>query len=506
MSLVRRNILANFGGSLWAGLMGLAFVPLYIRFMGIEAYGLVGLYAGLRGLFVLLDLGLSGTLNRELARLSAKDQGSAAGDMRDLVRTLEIPYWAIGGLIGLGMSALAPLLANHWVHARALPHGSILTALHLMGLCLAFQWPIGFYEGGLMGLQRQVLLNAINTTAATARGLGAVLILWRLSPTVEAYFLWQALITAVQALALLAALWICLPAGASRPAFRWPVFQKVWRFAAGLTAVTIMATILTQLDKVILSRLLSLEALGYYTLAGVVATALYRFVIPVFSATYPRMTREVEAGARESLVILYHKSAQLVSILVLPTALMLALFSREFLLLWTRNPVTVEHTYRLVSLLVIGTAIHCLVHIPYALQLAHGWTRLAFWTNTLSVLLLTPSLVILVRAFGPTGAAVTWLLLNLGYLCVNIPLMHRRLLPEQRWYWYWQDVGRPGGAAAVVVVAGRLLVPRSLSSIATLLTLGLLGLAAFSVAALVAKDVAISSRRPFRRLLITTDD
>ena len=47
--------------------MSLAFVPLYIKFMGIESYGLVGIFASLLALFGLLDMGLSTTLNRELA-------------------------------------------------------------------------------------------------------------------------------------------------------------------------------------------------------------------------------------------------------------------------------------------------------------------------------------------------------------------------------------------------------------------------------------------------------
>lgn len=52
-------------------LMGLVFVPLYIKFLGMEAYGLIGFFATLQALFSILDLGLGATLNRELARASA---------------------------------------------------------------------------------------------------------------------------------------------------------------------------------------------------------------------------------------------------------------------------------------------------------------------------------------------------------------------------------------------------------------------------------------------------
>lgn len=38
MSQLKRNIVANFAGNIWQAFMALAFVPLYIKFMGIESY------------------------------------------------------------------------------------------------------------------------------------------------------------------------------------------------------------------------------------------------------------------------------------------------------------------------------------------------------------------------------------------------------------------------------------------------------------------------------------
>lgn len=67
-------------------------------------------------MFALLDLGLSNTLNRELARLSVlpgKEQ-----EMNNLVRTLEVLYWGIAIFVGVTVVALSPFLANHWIKSR----------------------------------------------------------------------------------------------------------------------------------------------------------------------------------------------------------------------------------------------------------------------------------------------------------------------------------------------------------------------------------------------------
>ena len=70
MTILQKNIAANIAGSIWQALMGLIFIPFYIKFMGIESWGLIGFFYTLLIMFTLLDLGLSNTLNRELARLS----------------------------------------------------------------------------------------------------------------------------------------------------------------------------------------------------------------------------------------------------------------------------------------------------------------------------------------------------------------------------------------------------------------------------------------------------
>ena len=98
MSVIRRNVIANFAGKAWAVLMSLAFVPVYIKLLGIEAYGLIGFFLTLVAILSLLDLGLGTTLNRRLAQLSIEK--NAAQEMCDLLRTLELIYLIIGIVIG----------------------------------------------------------------------------------------------------------------------------------------------------------------------------------------------------------------------------------------------------------------------------------------------------------------------------------------------------------------------------------------------------------------------
>ena len=62
-----------------------------------------------------------------------------------------------------------------------------------------------------------------------------------------------------------------------------------------------LGLLLVLTDKIVLSRLLTLEEFGYYTLAGVVAASLYLLINPVYNAVFPRLTQLVTLGDQTSI-------------------------------------------------------------------------------------------------------------------------------------------------------------------------------------------------------------
>jgi O-antigen/teichoic acid export membrane protein len=462
VSQLKKNLIANFAGKGWIALMTLAFVPFYIKFMGIEAYGLVGFFTSLTAVFALLDMGLGRTLNRELARQSV--QSGNTQHIRDLTRTLEVIYWSIAVFIALIVLMLAPTTSNYWFKPQSLSASTVEEALLLMGLAIALQFPCIFYAEGLLGLQRQVLWNGMLIGTATFRAVGAVCVLWLVSPTIQAFFAWQIAASLLQTLLAAKLLWSCLPLSAKSPKFRNDLLLGVWRFAAGMTGISVMAVILMQMDKIILSKLLTLDMFGYYGLASTLAASLYVLITPFFSAMFPRLSQLAAGSDQEALKTLYHHGCQLLAVLVLPLAAVLVFFSKEVLAIWTNDIVVSENAHLLASLLVTGTALNGLMNIPYALQLAHGWTRLAFYQNVVAVILLVPMLILGVRLYGAVGAAMIWPILNSGYVLFGIQLMHRRLLKSEKSRWYFQDVALPMVSSITVAWLARLLLPEGMSN------------------------------------------
>jgi hypothetical protein len=64
-------------------------------------------------------------------------------------------------------------------------------------------------------------------------------------------------------------------------------------------------------------------------------------------------------------------------------------------------------------------------------------------------------LIVLTKMYQGLGAAFVWLLLNVGYVAICVPLTHRRILRGQVRRWYLDDVGRPLLIASVIVASAR---------------------------------------------------
>lgn len=492
-----RNIVANAAGRGWSMLMNFAFVPLYIRLLGIEAYGVIAFFATLSALFAFLDLGLSSTLNREIARRTGS--GDVAGSSQDVVRTLEIIYWGIGLAVSAIIILAAPLIAVRWLDTRTVSAETLTNAIRLMGVVIALHWPSGLYSGGLAGLQKQVTANTLDILFSTARGAGAVLVLFAVSTTIQGFFVWQAIMSGVTVLTLRTVLMRRLGPAPHPVRFNRGVLADTWRFAGGMTGLSLLSILLMYGDKVVLSAILPLSVYAQYMLANTLAAASSMLAFAVFHALYPRLTQLVAARDRAGVANAYHLGTQIIGFAVIPPALIVLLFSHEILLFWTWNGAIADTAAPIASLLVVGTMLNSVMMVPYALQLANGSTRLNLIANIVSVVVLLPATWWLARRYGPIGAALLWPAQNLGYILFLAPAVHRRFLPGASRRWYLRDLGLPLAAAAGVAVAGRLLIPHGLSPIAGFVLAGVTGAAALAAAGLATEQGLAIARGVLRR-------
>jgi len=447
--MLGRNILMGLASSTWSAALGFAVIPFYLRYLGIEAYGLIGFFATLQAVMQLLDMGLAPTVNREVSRAAAHgDIGRAS----TLLHTLARVYWLVAALIAAVILALSSLIVNHWLRADHLSSATLQLAVCLLGTVIACRWPIGLYQGVLLGAQRIPTVSAINIAMGTLASAGAVAILALVSATVEAFFAWQALVGLTQALLMRHAAWRTI-GRKTNGTFSWAELQRIWRFSASMSGIAVLGIVFTQMDKILLSRLLALRDFAHYMLAATVVGGLYILVTPMFNALYPRFSSLVATHNEAGMQRLYRLSTQAVGCGLFPLAMFLAVSSRDLVLLWTGNDTLALATAPVIAVMVTGSALHGVMHIPHALQLAHGAMRLPLTINGILIVVMVPLIVVLALRHGALGGAMAWLILHVLYVALGSWLTHRELLVGLQSRWLVRDVGVP---LAITVVCGGL--------------------------------------------------
>ncbi|MDZ4101094.1 MAG: oligosaccharide flippase family protein [Hydrogenophaga sp.] len=445
------NLLAGLTNSVWSALIGLAAVPFYLRYLGVEAYGLIGFFVTTQAVLQLLDMGMAPTINREVARCAA------TGDMRQagqLLHTLARVYWLVAAAIALFIVGLASFVAEHWLNSRQLTEDTIARSVMWMGAVVACRWPIGLYQGALIGAQRLTVSSAINMTMVTAGNLGAVGVLAFVSSTIEAFFIWQACVGLIHAFVMRAAAWRIVGHAADTH-FDLVQLKRIWRFTAGMSGVGLTALVFTQLDKIILSRMLGLGEFGHYMLGTVVVSGLYVVISPLFNVIYPRFSGLVVTGDTKQLIDFYRLGTQLLASLLFSIATVLALFAEDVILIWTGDPLIAAPVAQIVSLLVIGSALNGVMYFPYALQLAYGMTWIPLIINVALMVFLIPALVYLAQTHGAIGGAMAWVIAEVAYVILGPWLTHRYILKGLAFKWIFRDVGLPLALAILLVVAGQ---------------------------------------------------
>lgn len=451
-----RNLIVGLANSIWSALVGLAVVPFYLKYLGVEAYGLIGFFVMLQAIIQLLDMGLAPTVNREVSRCAAEGKIGKAGG---LLHTLAVVYWGVAAAIALLFLVSAELVSEHWLQSKNLPSQTVTHAVILMGVVLACRWPIGLYQAALIGAHRLSVSSQINMVMVTTSSVGAVIVLAYVSATITAFFLWQACVGLIYALVMRGAAWRIVGRNHSAR-FDFSQIRRVGKFSLGVGGITVAGLFLTQIDKVILTKTLDLSSVGKYMIASTVASSLYIIVHPVFNIAYPKFSSLIALERHEQLLSEYGMASRLLAALLFPSAMLLILVAEPLVGLWTQNPELASEVAPVASLLLLAYALHGVMYIPHALMLAHGETRPMYPIYITLICGTVPITIAMSFTYGVMGGAAAQLLLFVSYLAVGIWVAHRNYLYHYGKTWLGRDVGVPLVLSALGwVVGGVFLMP-----------------------------------------------
>jgi O-antigen/teichoic acid export membrane protein len=422
---MKKNVLANFIGKFWGLLSNFLFIPLYIHFLGFESYSIISFTLLIAGIMAILDAGLTATLSREFAR--------ADNDHNEKIRifkTLEATYLIVIGLCILFVFFFSSVIAQNWMNLKSYTPQQASTFLKIISFDIGFQLLLRFYAGGLLGLEKQVKANFYQVGWGILRN-GLVAIIIMIYPSLDIFFLWQAIATIIFALVIKVSLEKELKGAYS---FRFStkiekaIFKHVWHFAGGMMLTAVVSALNTQMDKIAISKLLSLENLGYYTLAISLSQGIIVVVNPIATALLPRFTALYSTGKNEEASALFNQMNLIVSIVVFSIMANMCFFAKDLLWVWTGQIKLANQAAVFLPILAIPMSMIALTYLAYYVAIANGYTKLNNFLGIISLFATMPGYWVATRYYGAVGAASVFCIVQIITAFVYLFFINKKFL------------------------------------------------------------------------------
>lgn len=401
-------------GKGWSMFSIYIFIPLYINLLGVQLYGIIGFYAILQGILIFADAGLTATLKREMSK--------GGGELKDrtykyrILRSIETVYVVIMFLLVIGLVLLSDYLASDWLNIENLDEGMASDSIKIMAIALGLNFISSLYQGALLGLEKQVASNIFRFSWSVMKSGVVILPLIFIEKSLYVFFIWQVAINIIYVLLLR---YYVSKTLRQKSVISWEAnkhlgyLRNVQKYATGMFVIAVIASINNQLDKLVLSNLLSVSDLAIYTVAYTLSMMPIVFSGPIAIAIFPRLTKFYEDSNEEKLNVVFNNAFMLVAVVTTTIGITLSLNSELFLNIWTQDTGLSYKAMVPASLLLLGQMLLSYQVIPFNLLLAAGNTKVNIKMGLFGFLLLIPTMILMGKYYGMIGAASAWLVYNL---------------------------------------------------------------------------------------------
>ncbi|MEC8210936.1 MAG: oligosaccharide flippase family protein [Pseudomonadota bacterium] len=420
------NVMSGYASQAWVMVLNLAFIPVFVYYLGVDAWGIVALLAVIQSIFGILDFGLSPMITRELAFLKSKE--GKASELVDLFYTTRLIFVLIGVIGGAGIGLAGTSLFQNVDAFNSFDQVTLDRSFWLIGvICAARFIEVGF-RGALFGFEKHALYNIVLAAVTTARNLGCLAIVTFVSSDVEMFLASQAIFFCLGVLIL----WLKtsgeLPKIEGKASIRFRLILSRAHFSGHILANSLLGVALTQFDKLIVSSMVTAAEFAHFMLAATLANAVSTIVTPVTNAMFPNMTRRISENDNVSARRVFHLSCGFITLVTVPGCLVVILFPEHAIWLWSGSQDFVNALPAYVVPLMIGALLQAVIAMP--MYLAYTFKKpniLTYFNLVVAVFYLSGAWVLAAKA-DVRLVPWLWVAVNCSYVLLLVPMIFRQTL------------------------------------------------------------------------------
>jgi len=450
-----RGTLLNLIGQGIPLVVGVLTLPFIVRRMGPEAFGQLALLLAVLGYFGIFDLGLSRSATKLVAEALGRNETNA---IRRVAWTAVMLHFLLGAGFGVLVAAIIPLVERFVTTPQALSR-DVRLSYYVLAAAVPIVVTTGAFRGILDAYRRFGLINQVRIVAGSGNFLLPLIVLL-LGGGLPAITLSLTILRLLSGTAYGIMCARLVGRGDGTHTLHQPTVRALFSFGGWVMASNVLGPVINYLDRALISTLVSVRAVGYYSPPYEMVSRLVVFPASLAIALFPAVSRLGHEN-RETIVALSERLVKLMLLVMTPLVVLLAAFAEPILRLWLGTEFAREGT-RVMQVLALGMLPNALAHIPFTVLHGLGRPDLTTKSHLLELLVYAVGAWYLTRAGGITGAAVAWslflvldavVLFILAGQALAVPSRLLRTAAER----LWRTIASVGAFSVFVVLSNLLI-------------------------------------------------
>jgi O-antigen/teichoic acid export membrane protein len=402
-SKTARNAASSFFTMAWLGALSIVALPLYIDLLGAAEWGVVAACASMQVLVALIDMGVSQIVPRWVAMAKAKGAG-----LKAYVRLFRRIYLGLSGFVFVFLQVSAEYLAYEWFQLADAGRAGLELCIRLISLQLLLQLYNNLHLGIWNGLQEQVAANVRSCVFGTLKHVTALLLIafvaqkaWLYALVFAVVALLEVLFNALSIKRLLKPLVLAQMREAATA-------DSFWREVLTLSGGILLGLLVSQMDRLVLSRVVPVEDFGVYVVVITAALALLQLQTPLTRAFFPQFVEDISRlgfVSKERLMRLLLSTALIATL----PMLLLSAVTEPVLQFWLAQPRFVELGAEPLRILCWAVAVNSIYGCLYQVIVAAGRSYLVIRFNLAALMVAVIMLFFIDLDMGIRLGGVLWL-------------------------------------------------------------------------------------------------
>jgi O-antigen/teichoic acid export membrane protein len=399
---VKRNTLINFAGSVAPLLIALVLVPLYLRMVGEDRYGVLMLAWLFLDYFAFFDLGIGKATANQLARFRDAPIPARAA----LFWTGALVNGILGLIGGIVFSMLGEYVSSGYFGNNLTTElqDELLAAVPWMALAV----PVGTLSSvGIAALEareRFVVLNALQVLVSVLIQGVPIVIAWCWGPALDRLIASAVVCRAATGVLLFLACRRYVPLQ-GLPRFRKSLAGPLFRYGGWVTITALIGPILVSIDRVLIGSQIGPNAVAHYAVPYNLVTKLQILPASLTRALFPRFSLlEWEESVRMAMQAVFGLAGITLPLIVAATIAM-----EPFLTIWVGSGFA-KVAAPLGEILLAGVWINNLAWIPSTMLQGQGKPDVIAKFHAIELIPYAVVVWVGLAQGGLPGAAWAWVL------------------------------------------------------------------------------------------------